>query len=173
MLEIRKNVIGDIVVKETEDRKGLGTIWNFKGLQDYISKNDVNKDSLHHLCMYAVEEMSYISMIELKEAEKLRLCSDLERMIRNYYYSEEERDFTVELKEGQLEFKENDFLIQKVTLQRFIDDFEFEPDIKENALQFINFALSERRLNRKEQEKLSTSLIEIYKSIKEEQQKKE
>lgn len=168
MIEIRKNVIGDIIVKETEERKGLGTFWNMKILQQYIAKNRVDKHTLHHLCLFAVEQMGYVTMIELKESEKYRLCSDLERMIKDYYYNDEERDFTVELVNEQLEFKEDGSLIQKITMGRFLEDLKVEPDPFDNAIQLINFALGERKLNEKEQNKLANTIVEFYKNIQKE-----
>lgn len=165
MIEIRTNVMGDIICKETEDAKGLGTLWIFEDLQKYVTENKVTRNVLHHLTMMSVYQMERICELSLKDSEIIRLTADLERMIMHLYYNDTERNFEVRLVEDELEFTEDGNLLQRITLKRFEDDLKYEPDPKENSIQLINFALEGRRLNNREIENLASQMVDIYETL--------
>lgn len=166
MIEIRTDKRdGTIICTETEMIKGTGTIWYFNDVQDYVIKNRVNKNVLHHLCAMSVEQMEHMKELELKESERIRLCSDLERLIVHLYYSETERNFDVRRIGDYLEFREDGTLIQKITLNRFEDDLKYEPDAKICAIGVINFALEGRRLTDAERSKLADKLVAIHEEV--------
>ena len=167
MIEVKTNIKGDITIKETEDAKGIGTIWIFEDLQNYIKKNRVHRDIVHHLCRMSLEQMERVTTFELKESEMVRLCADLERLIRVLYYPERERNFDVRFVNDQLELLEDGKILQKITMKRFEADLQYEPDEKENALQLINFALDGRRLSDDERNKMADKIVAIYDNLKE------
>lgn len=172
MIEIKTNIKGVITARETEEQKGIGTYWTFNDLQDYVEENHklIDKESLYHLCMLSMSQMNrYLYTLygfELKDAEKFRLCSDLEMVIKRLYYNDEERDYDVKINDPWIEFYKDRNLLERVTLARFEEDLEVEPDVKENSLQFINFLLETEYLNNVEKEKLADKLVKIYQDIK-------
>lgn len=167
MIEIKTNIKGDIVCRETEEAKGIGTIWIFEDLQNYIIKNRVDRNVLHHLCRMCVEQMERVTMFELKEAEMVRLSADMERLIRRVYYPETKRDFSVRFADEQIELLEEGKVLQKITMKRFEKDLEYEPDVKQNAIQLINFVLEGRRLSNEERDDLADKIVEVYNQIRE------
>lgn len=169
MIEIRTNIKGDITVKETEDATGIGTYWIFQDLQDYIINFHPDKDALHHLCLLSLYQMERTQMMDLKESEIFRLDSDLERVIKKLYYNDEERDFDVKIENEQIEFFKDGSVIQTLTVKRFEEDLEYEPDKFENARQLINLALENERLNDNERTKLAHKLEDLYDELKEQQ----
>ena len=58
-------------------------------------------------------------------------------------------------------------LIQKITLKRFESDMRNEPDIKQNAIQLINFALDNLKLNNREREMIADKMVEEYQKNRE------
>lgn len=170
MIEIRTDKRdGSIICTETELIKGTGTIWYFSDLQNYVIKyrTDINKNVLHHLCQLSIEQMEAMKDLELKDSELIRLCSDLERLIKHLYYPETEREYDVKLIGDYLEFREEGLLIQKITYERFEKDLKYDPDTKTCAMGLINFALEGRRLSDIERSKLADKLVEIYNDVTE------
>lgn len=170
MIEIRTDKRdGSIICTETELIKGTGTIWYFSDLQNYVIKyrDSIGKNVLHHLCQMSIEQMESMKDLELKESELIRLCSDLERLIKHLYYPEVERNYDVKLIGNYLEFREEGVLLQKITYERFEKDLQYDPDVKTCAMGLINFALEGRRLSDVERSKLADKLVAIYNEVTE------
>lgn len=167
MIEIKPNIRGDITVRETEDATGIGTYWIFEDLQNYVINFHPDKEILHHLCLLSLYQMERVQLLSLKEAEIFRLDSDLERLIKNLYYTDTMRNFDADIKNEQIELYEDGNIVQTFTLMRFEEDLAYEPDPFENAKQLINFALEDRKLNDEERNKLANKIVKLYTEIKE------
>ena len=166
MLEIKLMSNLDYGIEEAEKAKGEDP-WYLTDLTRYIEKNRVKREILNHLCAFSVETFERCTFREIDPRDKTRLISDLESGLLYTYYTEDERNFDVELKDGYLNFYLDGSCISKITLKKFEDDLKEEPDIKLNSL--FEFQgddkLQHERLTYKEREALANKVVDIYNEV--------
>ena len=169
MLEVKIMPNLDFGIEESDKSKG-DEDWCLTELTNYITENRVERNVLHHLCVFSIETWEMRTYRELEPALKTRLISDLERNMYYVYYTKEKRDFDVELEEEYLNFYLNGGCISKITLEKFEDDLKKEPDVKLNALfEFQgNRDIASKRLTYDEREELADKVVAIYENLLEE-----
>lgn len=173
MLEIRTNLYGQIVMKDSDETSGIGTFWNFSVLQEYIKDSKVEKSIVPHLAKLTMREVEDISFINFTKEERDRLEKDLIRSLIRLYYTKELRDFRVEIVDGYFKFYEGDEFIKTITVLRFERDLEDGAKMKkksdnatltpkEVAISCINFIFEGRSITQDEIDALSDQMVLAY-----------
>ena len=172
MLEIITNLYGEITLKESDEAKGIGTIWNFKVLQDFIDEEKTPRDIVPHLVRLMLKEVEDISFTKLSKVEKDRLEKELTRVIYKIYYPSNDREFRVEYADGYFRFYEKDVFLRSTTVKQYANDLEDEckptkknqePKTKEEVtVSFLNNILVGKNFSKSEMQKLCESLFEAY-----------
>lgn len=126
MLEIRTNLYNQIILKESDESTGIGTLWNFKVLQEFIKQDKPNKDILPYIVRYSLKQFEDLAFIRLTDNERSRLEKDLERAIVRMYYTKDIRPFRTEIVEGYFKFYNGTEFIKSITTLRFERDLVLE-----------------------------------------------
>lgn len=177
MLEIETNIIGDIVLRESDESTGIGEIWDFSTYQNMVKDGkSVPKDVLPYLSKFCLNEIKEKSEFVFKSNEESRLENELTKLITRLYYNQEIRDFKVELVDGYFKFYEGDIFLKTMTVLRFERDIlsntkeedivtqeEKEAKWIEAAKNSLRFFLEGKNLNREELNLLSKQMITLYK----------
>lgn len=175
MLEVCMNVKGDIVLRESDEASGIGEIWSFDTIQNFVKDGvSVPRDVLPYLSKLSIAELKEKSEFPLKNGEDDKLEKDLTKLLQRMYYSSEVREFDVELVDGYYKFYEGETFLKTMTVLRFEKDLMSqktgEANTKEkqreekvnSAKASLRYFLENKNLNKQELEFLSNKMVDLY-----------
>ena len=175
MLEVCMNVKGDIVLRESDEASGIGEIWSFDTIQNFVKDGvSVPRDVLPYLSRLSIAELKEKSEFPLKNGEDDKLEKDLTKLLQRMYYSSEVREFDVELVDGYYKFYEGETFLKTMTVLRFEKDLmsqkTSEANTKEkqreekvnSAKASLRYFLENKNLNKQELEFLSNKMVDLY-----------